>query len=108
VLSTETNIVTETAMEYPAETRSMRLEMFPFFSRNVDINCARYGYDCDPPANYYKKWGSTGGSMIFVDGHAKHIASAGAFDKSRVDAFGHMSGEPEASSWSGTWYGLCD
>jgi prepilin-type N-terminal cleavage/methylation domain-containing protein len=107
VLYTESNIVTETAMAYPAESRIMRLEMFPFFDRKIDVGCARYGYDCDPPYNYYK-WGSTGGAMIFADGHAKHIASTGAFDESRVDVEGHKSGEPHPTSWSGTWYGVCD
>jgi prepilin-type N-terminal cleavage/methylation domain-containing protein len=102
--------ITETHFEFPAETRAIRLEMFPFFSREIDVNCARFGYDCDPPANYYKKWGSTGGSMIFVDGHAKHITSAGQFDKTRVDAAGHESGEAtsDPNAWTGTWYSLCD
>lgn len=107
-LLAETNLVTETAMEYPAESRIMRLEMFPFFDRRVDVGCARYGYDCDPPYNYYRQWGTTGGSMIFADGHAKHIASAGGFDEARVDVEGHKSGEPHPTSWSGTWYGVCD
>ncbi len=100
--------VTETMTEFPAETRAIRLEMFPFFSKSADANCAKYGYDCPPPYNYFQKWGSTGGSMIFVDGHAKHIASAGAFDESRVNPAGNRSGEPNATSWSGTWYGICD
>ncbi len=103
-----TSIVNDSSIELPSDSRIMRLEMFPFFSRTVDFGCARYGYDCDPPYNYYKQWGSTGGSMIFADGHAKHIASSGAFDKSIVDPSGHASGDPDASSWSGTWYGNCD
>src|SRR5205085_1977750 len=81
--------VTEGSMDDPAGTRVMRLEMFPFFSRQVDIGCARYGYDCDPPYNYYRQWGSTGGSMIFGDGHAKHITGAGQFDDVKVDPTGH-------------------
>ena len=104
----ETNLVSESSIEAPADSRIMRLEMFPFFDKKVDIDCARYGYDCEPPYNYYRKWGSTGGSMIFADGHAKHISSAGQFDETRVDAPGHKSGEPNAESWSGTWYGVCD
>lgn len=103
-------VVTEGMVEYPAETRVMRLEMFPFFAKSSDPGCARYGYDCDPPYNYFRQWGSTGGSMIFSDGHAKHIAAAGQFDKTRVNPQGNMSGEPtsDPNAWSGTWYSLCD
>jgi prepilin-type N-terminal cleavage/methylation domain-containing protein len=103
-----TRIVTDSGVNYPGETRIMRLEMFPFFSRKVDVGCVRYGYDCDPPYNYYREWGKTGGSMIFSDGHAKHIPGPGQFDDTRVDPEGHRSGEPNADSWSGTWYGACD
>lgn len=105
-----TRVVGESGIEYSAETRIMRLEMFPFFSRTVDVGCARYGYDCDAPYNYYKKWGSTGGSMIFSDGHAKHIANAGQFDDTRVNPIGNKSGEAttDPNAWSGTWYSLCD
>jgi prepilin-type N-terminal cleavage/methylation domain-containing protein len=100
--------VTSTAIEYPAETRAMRLEMFPFFSKEQDPGCARYGYDCDPPYNYFEMWSPTGGSMVFVDGHAKFVVSTAQFDESRIDTEGHKSGEPNPSSWSGTWYGVCD
>lgn len=100
--------VVETMIEYPAETRAMRLEMMPFFSRKVDTDCSRYGYDCDAPYDYFRMWDSVGGRMIFADGHAKNIVSAGQFDRTRVDAFGHMSGEADPNSWSGTWYGTCD
>lgn len=102
--------VNATMFAFPAETRAMRLEMFPFFSREQDINCANYGYDCDPPYNYFRMWGRTGGSMIFVDSHAKHIVSAAQFDRTKVDPEGHDSGEPtsDPNAWSGTWYSLCD
>jgi len=103
-----TRAVNESGIASPAETRIMRLEMFPFFSREVDKDCSRYGYDCDPPYNYYRKWGSTGGSMIFADGHAKHISNAGLFDQTRVNPDGNQSGEANPDSWSGTWYGVCD
>ncbi|GMV89878.1 MAG: hypothetical protein AMXMBFR81_28090 [Chthonomonas sp.] len=103
-----TRVVTDSGVEYPTETRIMRLEMFPFFSRAVDTDCARYGYDCEPPYNYYRQWGSRTGSMIFFDGHAKNISSAGAFDQSRVNPEGRRSGEENPDSWSGTWYGACD
>jgi prepilin-type N-terminal cleavage/methylation domain-containing protein len=100
--------VVSTAIEFPAESRAMRLEMFPFFSREHDPGCARYGYDCDPPYDYFKSWSPTGGSMVFVDGHAKFVVNTGQFDETRIDMEGHKSGEPNASSWSGTWYGVCD
>lgn len=105
-----TRVVSLSGLEYPSETRIMRLEMFPFFSRKVDTGCARYGYDCDAPYNYYRQWGSTGGSMIFSDGRAKHIANAGQFDETRVNPVGNKSGEPttDPNAWSGTWYSLCD
>jgi prepilin-type N-terminal cleavage/methylation domain-containing protein len=101
-------LVVATMVEFPAETRAMRLEMFPFFSREFDPGCARYGYDCDPPYNYYREWSSTGGSMVFLDGHAKFIVNSGQFDETRIDVFGHKSGEPHPTSWSGTWYAECD
>ena len=108
-LYTFDRMVIEGQIEYPAETRIMRLEMFPFFSRkNYSTACERYGYDCDPPYNYYRQWGTTGGSLIFADGHAKQIAGTNAFDESRVDPEGHRSGEANPDSWSGTWYGACD
>jgi prepilin-type processing-associated H-X9-DG protein len=75
--------------------------MFPFFSKKVDPGCAKYGYDCDPPYNYYRQWSSTGGTVAFADGHAKFVVAPGAFDLQIVDQEGH-------SSWSGTWYGACD
>jgi prepilin-type N-terminal cleavage/methylation domain-containing protein len=102
--------VVETSVEYPSETRVMRAEMMPFFDKEKDPGCARYGYDCAPPNNYYKQWGSTGGSVIFVDGHAKVITGAGQFDSERVDPAGHASGEAtsDPNAWTGTWYSLCD
>ncbi|MBI5708091.1 MAG: prepilin-type N-terminal cleavage/methylation domain-containing protein [Armatimonadetes bacterium] len=100
--------VSETQIEYPAETRAMRLEMMAFFSRKDDPGCARFGYDCDPPYNYFRMWDPVGGRVVFVDGHAKSLVSAGQFDKTRVDAHGHFSGEADPTSWSGTWYGTCD
>lgn len=103
--------VTEGQIEYPAESRTMRLEMFPIFSRQETPDaCTRYGYDCDSPYNYYRKWGSTGGSMVFADGHAKTISGTAQFDATRVDPEGHRSGEPtsDPNAWSGTWYSLCD
>lgn len=105
-----TNVVNETAVEDPAGTRIIRIEMFPFFAKSADPGCARYGYDCTAPANYYQQWGSTGGSMIFSDSHAKKISGAGQFDNAKVNPEGNRSGDPsaDANAWSGTWYSLCD
>lgn len=100
--------VNESAIELPSETRAMRLEMMPFFAKKHDPGCARYGYDCDPPFSYFRMWDEVGGRVIFMDGHAKNTTGPGQFDEQRVDALGHKSGEPNPSSWSGTWYGVCD
>lgn len=107
---TTNRIVTTSGVEYPDETRVMRLEMMPFFDRSVDVGCARYGYDCPSPYNYYRRWAKTAGSMIFTDGHARSISSANAFDLTRVDPAGHQSGEAttDPMAWTGTWYSLCD
>jgi hypothetical protein len=101
--------VRESSIEFPAETRVLRLEMMPFFSRRVDTGCARYGYDCEPPYNYFRHW-SNGGRLIFADGHAKNITDSGRFDESRVNVEGRKSGEAsdDPAAWSGTWYSLCD
>ncbi|MGV3613959.1 MAG: prepilin-type N-terminal cleavage/methylation domain-containing protein [Fimbriimonas sp.] len=98
--------VVETSMEFPAETRFIRLEMFPFFEKKNDPDCSRYGYDC----GYFGRWGSTGGSVIFMDSHAKHISSAGQFDETRVNVAGNRSGEKTGSSeaYDDTWYWRCD
>ncbi len=104
-----TNVVNESSVAYPADTRTIRLEMFPFFAAQADPGCARYGYDCSP-VSYYKQWGSTGGSMIFSDSHAKKISGSAGFDNAMVDPAGHKSGDPstDPNAWSGTWYSLCD
>jgi prepilin-type N-terminal cleavage/methylation domain-containing protein len=101
-----TVIVEAGSVAYPAETRIMRLEMMPWFSHTIDIGCATYGYDCPPPNDYYTQWSSTGGTMIFADGHAKFIVSRGDFDNSRVDPAGDRSGDPNPTM--GTWYWACD
>lgn len=100
--------VSETAMALPAESRVLRSEMFPFFDKAKDPGCARYGYDCDPPSNYYRTWSSTGGTTIFADSHARFTTGNGQFDKQAVDIEGHLSGDSNPDSWSGTWYGVCD
>lgn len=103
-----TRIVTESSISFPSESRIMRLEMLPWFSRKVDTDCSRFGYDCDAPYNYYRQWSSRGGSVIFADGSARFTVSAGAFDRQAVNQEGNRSGEAHPTSWSGTWYGACD
>ena len=102
--------VTETAIEYPAETRVIRLEMMGFFSSKVDVGCVEYGYDCPPGNSYFTNWDPTGGTVIFSDSHAKHINSSGAFDQIRVDPAGHKSGDEttDSSGNATSWYWLCD
>ncbi|MCG9894755.1 MAG: prepilin-type N-terminal cleavage/methylation domain-containing protein [Fimbriimonadaceae bacterium] len=100
--------VTETQLEFPSESRIMRLEMLPWFSNRVDTDCSRYGYDCPAPGNYFTNWSSRGGAVVFADGSARFTTSAGAFDNQVVNAEGNRSGEPNPDSWSGTWYGACD
>ena len=102
-----TRVVTDSGIEFPSETRLMRSEMFPFFDREFDPDCARYGYDCSP-TSYYRAWGSRGGTLIFTDGSARHVTSSGRFDQSRINPAGRQSGEADSTSWSGTWYGTCD
>lgn len=103
-----TDMVTDSAFAEPANTRTMRAEMFPFFDKKIDKDCARYGYDCGGDYDYFRLWGSQGGTVIYADGHAKYITSAGAFDQIAVNPVGNKSGEPHPTSWSGTWYGACD
>jgi prepilin-type N-terminal cleavage/methylation domain-containing protein len=95
-------------IEFPAETRAMRSEMMAFFARDKDPNCARYGYDCDPPYDFFRMWSPTGGVTILLDSHAKFVPGPGLFDDQRITPDGRKSGEPEPSSWSGTVYGICD
>jgi len=107
--SMQTNVtapVVETSIEFPADTRIIRLEMFGIFEKKNDPTCSRYGYDC----GYFQNWDPTGGSMIFSDGHAKHINGMGGFDTAKVDPQGHASGDPttDPNAWSGTWYSICD
>lgn len=103
-----TQIVNYTQIQYPSETRIMRSEIVPWFDREYDPGCVRYGYDCDPPFNYYREWSKSGGTFIFADGSARWLTSAGQFDETRVNPDGRKSGEEDPDSWSGTWYGTCD
>ncbi len=106
-LYTTSRSVSDTSFEFPSETRIMRDEMFSFFDRRQDIGCAEYGYDCDPPYNYYRQWDSIGGVIIFSDCHAKHITGSGQFDAERIDMAGDQSGAVDPTTGS-TWYWECD
>lgn len=102
-----TSIVREMGIVSPSETRIIRDEMFPQFSeRNTRDACARYGYDCPAPWNFYRTWHTSGGNMIFADYHAKHIAGTARFDDALIDPDGHRTGE--AHPTEGTYYWACD
>jgi prepilin-type N-terminal cleavage/methylation domain-containing protein len=102
-----TSIVSESSVQFPAETRIMRDDMMAVFdSRQVPDACNRYGYDCPSPYNYFTKWHSNGGTLIFADSHAKFATGTAAFDNSMVDPEGHRSGE--AHPEQGSWYYACD
>lgn len=102
-----TDITKESEVLYPAETRIARDEMHAAFDRNYTPNaCERYGYDCDPPWDFYRRWHSNGGNLLFADGHAKFTVGHVAFDESRVSPEGHRSGDPHPID--GTWYWACD
>jgi prepilin-type N-terminal cleavage/methylation domain-containing protein len=107
---TYSQAVTETSLEFPAETRIMRPDILPWFSNKVDTTCERYGYDCPAPNNYYRQWSDTGGSIIFADGHAKFLVNAGQFDQTRVNPEGRQSGEATGTGdpFDDTWYWRCD
>jgi prepilin-type N-terminal cleavage/methylation domain-containing protein len=98
--------VNDTQFEDPSNTRSIRLEMLPFFDKKNDPTCTRYGYDC----GYYQQWSSIGGSVIFADSHAKSMTSIGQFDNSNVDPAGHHSSEltGTGAAYDDTWYWRCD
>ena len=101
-----TQLVPEGAVEFPAETRFIRLEMMSFFEKKNDPECTKYGYDC----GYFQKWGGTGGSVIFMDGHAKHVTAPGQFDQIRINPAGNRSGEATGTGapYDDTFYWRCD
>ncbi len=100
--------VTESMVELPSEARAIRVEVFPFFSRRLDPGCAKYGYDCDAPFDFYRQWSPTGGTVVFIDGSARFVTTSGGFDAHVVSWDGKRSNDPNPDSWSGTWYGVCD
>jgi len=89
-------VVTDAEFVYPAETRIMRDEQFPWFSRAKDPSL-QYGYDYDAPWDYYRQWHGNGGGLVFADGHAKFYASEGAFQKTRAT--------PDGKSFPECWFG---
>ena len=105
-----TEVVNQAQVQYPAESRVIRIEMFPFFGPAVDPTCSRYGYDCPEPDNYFQLWGNVGGSVIFDDGHAKSIVACGIYDQEYVTPDAHRSNDSttDPNAWTGTWYSLCD
>ncbi|MER3496980.1 MAG: hypothetical protein C4320_09640, partial [Armatimonadota bacterium] len=106
VFKTTTKIVTETMFSEPANTRVIRLEMMPFFAKMNDPDCTRYGYDC----GYFRQWSAISGAVVYADGHAKAVTSAGAFDQIIVDPDGHRGSDPTGvpAPYKNTWYWKCD
>ena len=97
-------LVTDASFVAPSETRIMRDEMMPWFGTD-----GKYGY----APNYFQRWHSRGGGVIFADGHSKFTVSAGNFDQQIVCATGGRSGDPDPESPNngnayGDYYGLCD
>jgi len=90
-------IVTDASFAFPAETRIIRDEMFPFFTE------LKYGYYPD----WLRIWHSRGGSVIFADGHAKFTTSGGQFDRQVVCPGGERSGDINPATGA-MWYWDCD
>jgi prepilin-type N-terminal cleavage/methylation domain-containing protein len=103
-------VVTESSLAAPSESRMIRLEMMPFFSRKVTSPCAKYGYDC-PGEEFFTNWSSRGGSVVFSDSSAKFITSGGQFDQHVVNPEGNRSNEvdPKVTSPAptNTFYRSC-
>ena len=107
VLASTSRVVRTSEVQFPAETRIIRDEMMAVFnSQNTPDACNIYGYDCPAPDNYFTKWHTGGGTLIFADSHAKHVVGRNGFDESRVNPAGNRSGEAHATS--GSWYWECD
>jgi prepilin-type N-terminal cleavage/methylation domain-containing protein/prepilin-type processing-associated H-X9-DG protein len=86
--------VTVGAFQVPADTRIMRDEEFPWFSPQNDPS-DQYGY---ATGGYYQQWHPRGGTVIFVDGHAKFITSQIAFNA--------ITTTPQGGTFNqGYWYG---
>ena len=87
--------VTNAQFQYPADTRIMRDEEFPWFSPEQDPGGAKYAYTPANPGdpNYYRQWHPRGGTIIFEDGHAKFITRAVDFDQIYTTPDGHRYGD---------------
>lgn len=87
--------VTNAQFQYPAETRIMRDEEFPWFSPEQDPGGAKYCYvdPCSGGNNYYRQWHPRGGTVIFEDGHVKFITRAVDFDQIYTSPDGHHYGD---------------
>jgi prepilin-type N-terminal cleavage/methylation domain-containing protein/prepilin-type processing-associated H-X9-DG protein len=96
---TQNTIVKDADFQVPADTRLMRDEEFPWFGPQSATN-ADYGYySATPASNFFTQWHPRGGSMVFVDGHAKFISSETAFRK--------IGGNPNGDGFASCWWG-CD
>ncbi len=103
--------VTNAQFQFPSDTRIMRDEEYPWFSPQQDAGGAKYGYA--GTTNYYRAWHPAGGTIIFVDGHAKFITRSSDFDSEVVCPDGRRSGDldPNAATDGNNYptdYGLCD
>ena len=92
-----TRMVYDASFVLPAETRMIRDEMFPFFTQE------KYGYVPD----YFQRWHERGGSVIFVDGHAKFTTSNAEFDNHVVCPGGERSGQYNPAKGKMYYWG-CD
>ncbi|MBC8103012.1 MAG: DUF1559 domain-containing protein [Cytophagales bacterium] len=99
----EAQTITDASFQFPAETRLMRDEMFPWFGPAKDaVNKFGYGPYTGYPNGFYGPWHGNGGGVVYADGHAKFCASEGQFRK--------IYGSPDGRSFDSTpqcWYG-CD
>ena len=99
--------VNESAIQDSSNSRIMRDEMMAVFDAKLTPNaCDRYGYDCPAPNNYFRKWHTNGGTLIFADTHAKFVVGSGKFDDALVDPFGHKGSD--AHPTAGSYYWACD
>jgi prepilin-type processing-associated H-X9-DG protein len=72
--------------QFPATTRIMRDEEFPWFGPPYDPSGNTYGYySTSAASDYFQNWHPRGGVVIFADGHAKFIVSSGAWNAIGVD-----------------------
>jgi prepilin-type processing-associated H-X9-DG protein len=103
-LSTD-QIVTDSQFVVPADTRLMRDEEFPWFGPSADPAGAKYGYyNTTAASNFFQQWHPRGGSIVFVDGHAKFITSETAFDNIAGSPAGYTYDTPSPNQ---CWWG-CD